>query len=518
MIVSKPKISPIRILTDDVEISPTDEFQKISQKVTGIIFGTLPKITIGIYGEWGTGKTTLMKQIQMNLENNQDGIKIPSIWFNAWRYEREELSPTIPLILTIIHTLQKQITPKNTITKSLLKKARKYITMFSGSISVGVEGIASCTLNIDPNNVSTTPTEQFIEKNLPTIQEGIEIIEELQKQIKPVLDNKLKLVVFIDDLDRCSPVKALEIFESMKVLLDLEGIVYVLGISHETIDKLITVAYKDAEIKGKDYIRKIIQIYIQIPIWDKKDMREIIQENLSTKLERRHGDLIKNYIDLITTVVENNPRELKRFINRIILAKEIAIKNQHIDYEQLLVSEALRNRWPEHFTSFLLDKKLITMAIDLATYSDGIEREKQIKQQIQNNNSPTKYKIMLSFTSDLWIFISKTKSILRELDLLKYSKLTEPFKTPTTSLYGTRNHFIITCDEKDASQVKRTLNKFRCSFATEKQHPARNRVKFIVSYSGLNHNETDLIFKTISVIDGITLSIKEELSQKMRDD
>ena len=432
--MDESKIPSIKILTDDVEKEPTSEFQKISQKVVGIIFGTFPKITIGIYGEWGTGKSTLMRQIQENLGRNDVSVKIPSIWFNAWRYEHEEISSTIPLILAIINELQTQINhqgtdPSNKI-KNSLKKAKKYLSMFSGSINVGVDGIASGTLKIDPSKIKDNFIELFIKNNLPTIQEGIEIIDELKTQLESALPNKLKLVVFIDDLDRCSPKKALEIFESMKVLLDLEGIVYVIGISHKTIGKLIAAAYKDVKIKGKDYIRKIIQVSIPTPIWNKKNINEIIQKNLTSKLDEKHVLWINNNKELISIAVENNPRELKRFINRIILAKELAAENDSISDKKLLVSEALNNRWTEQFNSFLSDSELMYLSLKYSEIEDFISRKDSIKTDQKNANSPTRHEKLFLFPQDLWEFISETKEILRELDLNKYNKLIASFKIP----------------------------------------------------------------------------------------
>ena len=73
-------------------------------------------------------------------------------------------------------------------------------------------------------------------------------------------DRDYRVVVFIDDLDRCSPKKALEVLESIKVFLDIEGFVYIIGMSRDTIDRLITHAYKETGIEGKEYIKKIIQI------------------------------------------------------------------------------------------------------------------------------------------------------------------------------------------------------------------------------------------------------------------
>ena len=499
--MDESKIPSIKILTDDIETKPTSEFQKISQKVAGIIFGTFPKITIGIYGEWGTGKSTLMRQIQENLGRNGVSVKIPSIWFNAWRYEREEINSTIPLIAAIINELQTQIklqnkNPSNKI-KNSLEKAKSYSSMVSGSISVGIKGIASATLEIDSSKTKDDSVKSFIKNNLPTIQKGIEIIEELKIQLKSDLPNKLKFVVFIDDLDRCSPERALEIFESMKVLLDLEGIVYVLGISHETIDKLITAAYKDAEIKGKDYIRKIIQIPIQIPIWNKKDIKEIMQKNLIPILDKKHALLIKTNEDLISIAVENNPRELKRFINRIILAKELAAKNNSIIDKELLVSEALSNRWPEQFNSFLSDSELMDLSLKYSETKDFISRKTTIETEQNDVVSPTRRKKLLLFPQDLWEFIYETKKILSKLDLDKYSKLTASFKTPSKK-YITESFMInILCKISDVDRVIRIIQMFTKPISRHTIKRDEDEIQFNVKTTNITVNEIEKIVTEI---------------------
>jgi predicted KAP-like P-loop ATPase len=63
------------------------------------------------------------------------------------------------------------------------------------------------------------------------LQKGL---NELRKK-----DKDYRIVVFIDDLDRCSPEKALEVLESIKSLFDVEGFVYVIGMDSETINSLI---------------------------------------------------------------------------------------------------------------------------------------------------------------------------------------------------------------------------------------------------------------------------------------
>jgi predicted KAP-like P-loop ATPase len=63
-------------------------------------------------------------------------------------------------------------------------------------------------------------------------------LQELRKQ-----DSDYRIVIFIDDLDRCNPEKALEVLESIKSFSDIEGIVYVIGMDSETINSLIKKKY-----------------------------------------------------------------------------------------------------------------------------------------------------------------------------------------------------------------------------------------------------------------------------------
>jgi hypothetical protein len=64
--------------------------------------------------------------------------------------------------------------------------------------------------------------------------------------------------------------KTLEVLESIKVFLGMEGFVYVIGLSHDVVTKLIDIAYKETGVKGERYLKKMIQILITLPNWDNK--------------------------------------------------------------------------------------------------------------------------------------------------------------------------------------------------------------------------------------------------------
>src|SRR3989337_475904 len=131
-----------------------------------------------------------------------------------------------------------------------------------------------------------------------------------------------RVVIFIDDLDRCSPDKALEILESIKLFLGMEGFIFVVGLSYKTVTELITKAYTATGVKGEDYIKKIIQIPIKIPTWSQESILDLIENKIKKNLHEEYTDFLSQNSDMIARVVDYNPRQLKRFVNNVIIAFE----------------------------------------------------------------------------------------------------------------------------------------------------------------------------------------------------
>ena len=68
MIIGFP-LSHLKILTDDIDPDPILDFNKYAESIAKIVRYSDPKFSIGIYGEWGTGKTTLMKLVKSKLDS-----------------------------------------------------------------------------------------------------------------------------------------------------------------------------------------------------------------------------------------------------------------------------------------------------------------------------------------------------------------------------------------------------------------------------------------------------------------
>jgi hypothetical protein len=381
-----------------------------------MVKGSEPNFSIGIYGEWGTGKTTLMKSIENVLKSDKDN-NILTIWFNAWKYEREEQFALVSLMKTIAYKMDEQ--PEK------YKKAKQ---VFYKSIVTAAKGLLSKYVLSENSveelhkNLTSSDMKGLAEEDKDTIYfHGLKQIEDAMNEV--LKDSpESRIVVFIDDLDRCSPKKALEVFESIKVFLGIKGFVYIIGLSHETFGKLIKAEYEKSGItgiSGEQYIRKIIQIPIMVPEWNSSDIADLTEKVITEKLDEKYSNLIRENKKLISIASEANPRELKRFINNFIVSNEIFSSNPEIQPQQLLAVQALKVRWPNLYrelSSIYVDEEFHNSLEKYATmeYVDRIKelREMKSRQDKEENANRELEKKLLEIDYNLWDFLSQTGKII----------------------------------------------------------------------------------------------------------
>jgi hypothetical protein len=310
-----------------------DDLFDVSKYVNGLadfITACVTPMTISIQGDWGSGKTSMMNMVKEAL-----GDKVLTVWFNTWQYSQFNMGDdlTISFLGKLIQRLRPQ---KETNSSSeTFKKAYKAIKK-AGFIAVDhfIGGAAAEEL------------EQLADKFAKGEDDAIEAINSLKEEFKDCVAQKLeeegkdRLVVFIDDLDRLNPGKAVELLDVLKVFLDCDKCIFVLAIDYAVVSQGVKEKYGDliGEDKGKSFFDKIIQVPFKMPVAHYK-----VDEFVKKMFKQVNIDLdadggVNEYVSLIQASVGCNPRTMKRLFNAYLLLTFIS---RNVNLNRLLDDQEL---------------------------------------------------------------------------------------------------------------------------------------------------------------------------------
>ncbi len=281
---------------------------------------------VGIFGAWGSGKTSLMKMVQGQIENTTDQSKeVRSIWFSPWKYDKKE-DLWNALIQTILYR----------ITEDLSDKKRKEAT-----VDLAKKLALSSTWLVLKKAATVLSSGAISEQNLDSLVEAFRrqdetlyrhinhFEEDFKKVIQEYTDGG-KLVVFVDDLDRCLPENAITVLESLKLFIGDARCVFVLGMDDYVVAEGIRNSFGERlNLSGRDYLDKIIQVPFFLPPAPFDNLRNMVMGELADT-EFRNDVEPDEIWELIRYGMGGNPRKTKRFVNCFYLLQYI-LKNTDID-------------------------------------------------------------------------------------------------------------------------------------------------------------------------------------------
>lgn len=305
------------MLTDN-EIKKISEdslsYKALSETLEEIIISSETPLTIGLYGIWGSGKTSLMQMTRDQLKN-KDNLK--TVWFDAWKFDK-----TQDLRVALIHSILREITKDENIDSTLNNKVKELLKRINW-LGLGITAINQFL----PRSLNFKElTDPLLRNKEENPQKTLDLIgdfeEEFTEITKDYVGNNGKLVVFIDDLDRCIPEKAVDILEAIKLFLNVQQSLFIIGADKKVIELGIQKKYPQMfEDWGKNYLDKIVQIPFFLP----PVREEIITEKFIPRLEISSD--IMEYKSIIAEV-GGNPRTIKRLLNQFELQKILAEKQE----------------------------------------------------------------------------------------------------------------------------------------------------------------------------------------------
>lgn len=376
-----------------------ERHQIISVLSETIRFAECP-CAIGLDGEWGSGKTFLLRLLKQHLE--EDGY--PVIWFDIWKYEAVQ-NPIYALANEVLES-------------SGLKRNEK----IAENLIDAATWIGNKTVEVAPilgdsflgrlskkilKTVSNTLKKRWIgiRSAEKAFDEAVSRIIEKASDNKP--DAKRKLVILIDDLDRCFPEQVTSLINAVKHYFISSKCLFVIAMDKRRVVESINF---QKHISGDDnpWLEKLFTFEIKVPAPEERSVSLFVYHAIRNRINELEitnwaSSILRGELEKTLSMFKPNPRRWNRLISETLiyildrypyqkpeLGKEQ--KYPEMDHEDRLCISilALKNFAPlylsiirEYSNSFLLIR--MRFAQNDTTFSDHSSLRKRISDLVQND-------------------------------------------------------------------------------------------------------------------------------------
>jgi hypothetical protein len=395
-------------LFDDSPIEKAHDFN--FDRIVSVLFKFLTNnrittpLSICIDGDWGSGKTSLMRTLQSRLEkitsNNKNKsttlqlIHIP-IWFEPWKL-KDETDVLDSLIGIILNKIQDDASFQ---TSAQIELDRKDV----------IRVLSQRILNINPDELSSY--YQSSSRNKESFTEIEHLFHKIAKSYLNSSGRKKCFTIFVDDLDRCPPQRIISVLETIKLFLNMPGFIFIFAMDKTRIENAVLDTYKSfTKEDSQVYLEKIFQLIYSLPIKEEDDLISFI-----SKAMKEMGLIINNQ-SMLKTIIDitgKNIRNIKLFLNsfnfhRNLLGKVSGELNDELLLKWLCLETILPNSM-----STTLEQKSVGLPIALEYLARGAvldDPKLYNKYRLFLSNQPLQYIVLV-----VWAVLPQI-STFEELD------------------------------------------------------------------------------------------------------
>jgi predicted KAP-like P-loop ATPase len=267
-------------------------------------------LTIGVQGEWGSGKTSILNSIYHDLENEQ---VYKQIWINSW--ESSLASTPEEALLKIINEIVEELISSDEKNANTEKIKKGLLTFGKGLVRVGA-------------SIANSKVGEIAEELLQTKGNSIKALRESLNIVAKDLMNRQtnpyeKIIVYVDDLDRIEPKEAVKILELLKNIFSINGCVFVLAIDYQVVVKGLEDKFgkrtEENEWEFRAFFDKIIQLPFMMPM-GQYNIGKYVASLLNQINFNQNNEIQETDIEtIITYTIGGNPRAIKRLVNSLSL-------------------------------------------------------------------------------------------------------------------------------------------------------------------------------------------------------
>jgi KAP family P-loop domain len=328
---------------------------------------TQTPFTFALYGDWGTGKTSAMRWLDQQLQRwneseKRESTKHPhlrTVWFYPWKYHnRQDVWRGIiaEVILASLSITGEGLPPLPQRLSAAGKQFGKFLghsflhALSNVKVKAGMAGSTEA-------EISGQVFQDIYEEYKNTARPHEPFLNDFEQQLtewvsKTIDDKQRRLVIFIDDLDRCLPSVALEVLEALKLYLNIPGLMFVIGLDRDVIDQIIVKHYDDNGVskeKAQKYLAKLFQVELDIRPSDRqsRDFLDCRIEHLNEltggkwhaclkpNLDEYSGHFKPAIEDALRLLGGDNPREFTRLLNSLMVKAGAAQASATNDFKNM---------------------------------------------------------------------------------------------------------------------------------------------------------------------------------------
>ncbi|XVH33802.1 KAP family P-loop NTPase fold protein (plasmid) [Haloferacaceae archaeon DSL9] len=355
-------------LTDDpITSEEEDSFGHIEyvDTLSEIIKNVEPPWHVGIFGEWGSGKSSIIKLLYNRIRTQSEFDNVLCIEFDAWAHAEDSIRTE--LLLELDQAIGEEVNGEDSdgvlgedeitgrlydveedeqVTRS--SSPREIISAFwsdSPLLVIAFVGLALAGVALEYGGYSAAasvvltglllPVLGYILQQLDTVAQTIqrkflyprkEWTGAYQRIFESIIQESEaeKVVISVDNLDRCESDTVYDVLVSLKTFLEDDRCIYLIPCDDEALESHLKAINEDGYFgdtrSEREFLRKFFQTHMRIPPFQTEDVENYAQE----QNEKLSDPFDEETVDIIVNAYFENPRRIKSAINRLVTLRKIA--------------------------------------------------------------------------------------------------------------------------------------------------------------------------------------------------
>ncbi|MCW8927106.1 MAG: KAP family NTPase [Xanthomonadales bacterium] len=366
----KLRETPLRFSTDLAEGDPARKADTLNllpyaEALRDFIHDCESPMTIGIQGDWGIGRTSLMNMLRgagnLGKSGLLDAARCKAVSLDSWPYS--QFNQDDHMVVACLYAIT------DGLGQAMKDSPGMDVQQLQAQLAAAQRKLIEVMQQIRELKQDKSADNQTGKSYIDISGLMLKFREEFEKLVALWAGSEAgrRVVVFVDDMDRIPPAMALELLEAIKNFMDVPGAVFVMAIDYEVVQRGMVEKHGTElqQTSGKAYFDKMIQLPFILPTTSYR-----LDEYIMDLLERAglpgfdkgqaEAEGRQFFLDITRFTVGRNPRSIKRVVNCTKLLERIHNHNSgrkitHLECKILFALVSMQIAWPELFQYFIRD-------------------------------------------------------------------------------------------------------------------------------------------------------------------